>query len=336
MGFATTAINRTLDIGRSFEQFDLEASWQGFIGLKVLPHINVQIQAASFGEITLGSMLRDGDTTRGNRGNYNRGNWDFGDTPYVCVEHGWEEPVDRRMAAIYKNFFDAEMISAKKARDAVLRAYEKRVAAAIFSTATWTQQGSLATALTTAGALGAPVANKWSSVANATPQADVNQGCQIVYNNSGIRPNALVVDWTTYKCLQLVAAVQNLIKYDGMDDPKSITPNMLAALFDLEYVLIAGGRFNSAQEGQTASLSSIWANSMAWLGRIASTSGDAADITEPCVGRTIHYAEDGSDIGGVVESYYEEQSRAQIIRCRMDTAELVIYPQVGFLFTNIQ
>lgn len=102
----SVAISRTLDIGRSFEQFDLEASQNGFIGLKMFPPVNVGIQAAAYGRIKLDSLLRGGDTKRGPRGSYSRGSWDFDDDTYATKEHGWEEPVDQRNAKIYKNFFE--------------------------------------------------------------------------------------------------------------------------------------------------------------------------------------------------------------------------------------
>lgn len=321
----TAAVNRTLDIGNSFEQFDLDASRNGFIGLKVFPHLNVGIVAASYGRIKLEELLKNGDTMRGPRGNYNRGNWNFDTDSYACKENGWEESVDQRSMNIYKNFFDAEKVAAKKARDIVLRNYEKRVAAKVNDTALWT-----GASLTTT------VSNRWSDATNATPQNDVNAAVRKVYDNSGLRANALIIDWSTYKYLQLSAQIQALIKYSGVDDPKNINEKILASVFDLDHVFVAGARYNSANEGQTRSLSAAWDKTMAMVCRVAQTSGDAADIVEPCIGRTLHYAEDGSDIGGVVESYYEEQSRAQIIRCRMDTDEKVTYKEAGHLLTNIQ
>lgn len=319
------AVNRTLDIGNSFEQFDLESSQKGFIALKVFPHINVQIQAASYGRIKLDSLLRGGDTRRTSRGGYNRGSWDFDTDSYACNENGWEEPVDKRNATIYKNFFDAEMVSAKKSRDVVLRNYEKRVATKVMDTTVWTG-ASLTTAVT----------NHWSDATNGTPQNDVNAAVQKVYANSGLLANALVIDWSTYKALQLSSQIQSLIKYSGKDDPKNITLDAMAAVFDIEYVLVAGARYNSANENATAVLTAAWSKTMAMVCRIATTSGDTADIVEPCIGRTMHYAEDGSDIGGVVESYWEEQSRSTIIRTRMDTDEKVTYKEAGHLLTNIQ
>jgi hypothetical protein len=59
------------------------------------------------------------------------------------------------------------------------------------------------------------------------------------------------------------------------------------------------------------------------------------DMREPCIGRTFHWSEDGSLIGGAIEEYWEEQSRSNIIRVRHDTDEVIMYPQAGHLLSNV-
>jgi hypothetical protein len=61
----------------------------------------------------------------------------------------------------------------------------------------------------------------------------------------------------------------------------------------------------------------------------------SGDIREPCIGRTFHWAQDGSSIGGTVEQYREEQTRSNVIRVRHDVDELIILPAAGHLLANI-
>jgi hypothetical protein len=58
-------------------------------------------------------------------------------------------------------------------------------------------------------------------------------------------------------------------------------------------------------------------------------------MREPCIGRTFHWSEDGSQVGGAVEEYYSDEVRADIIRVRHDTDEVIMYPQAGHLLSNI-
>ena len=62
---------------------------------------------------------------------------------------------------------------------------------------------------------------------------------------------------------------------------------------------------------------------------------ETGDMREPCVGRTFHWAADGSVIGGLVEEYYSDDVRARVIRVRHDTDEVIMYPQAGHLLSNI-
>jgi hypothetical protein len=106
---------------------------------------------------------------------------------------------------------------------------------------------------------------------------------------------------------------------------------MLARVFDLEYVIVAGTSRNSAKEGQTATPVQIWSSEYAMVAKIATS----ADMREPCIGRTFHWAQDGSSIGGTVESYREEAIRGDVIRVRHDVDEVILYPEAGHLLSNV-
>jgi hypothetical protein len=106
---------------------------------------------------------------------------------------------------------------------------------------------------------------------------------------------------------------------------------MLAQVFDLDYVIVAGSSKNSAVEGQAPTPTQIWSDEYAMVCKVATSN----DMREPCIGRTFHWSEDGSSIGGSIEEYYEEQSRSKIIRVRHDVDEVVMYLQAGHLLSNV-
>jgi hypothetical protein len=66
-------------------------------------------------------------------------------------------------------------------------------------------------------------------------------------------PDTMVLPWKDYKNLRNCAQIIDKIKYSGRDDPKNVTAQMLAAIFDIEQVLVADAQYNSANEGQAAS-----------------------------------------------------------------------------------
>ena len=106
---------------------------------------------------------------------------------------------------------------------------------------------------------------------------------------------------------------------------------MLSAVFDLPNIIVAGTSKNGAKEGQAASPTQIWSGEYAMVCKIAS----GPDMRDPCIGRTFHWSQDGSSIGGTVESYRDETVRGDVIRVRHQVAEVVLYPEAGHLLSNV-
>jgi len=307
---------------QSLEQFNLAQDRLGFIGQRVLPVIDVQLVAGPFGKIPLEQLLQIKNDTRNPGGGYNRGNWTFTADSYYCQEHGWEEPVDDREAQMYKDYFDAEVVATQRAQDFVLRNAEIRAASLVFDTSVWTGS-SLTTAIST----------PWTNHASATPIADIRAACKKVWDGTGIWPDTLVIDRNNFNDLRLCGDVIDAVQASGAGQTAiqgKFTPAILADVFDLPKILVAGSAKNTANQGQTRSLSSIWSSSYAMVCKTA----DSNDLREPCIGRTFHWSADGSEIGGLVESYRDETKRSNIVRVRMDVHEKIIYKELGHLMSG--
>jgi hypothetical protein len=313
------------DLGGSFEDFDLEMDRLGFIAYRVLPPMEVQRASGTFGRIPLAQLLKNADVVRNSRSGYPRGDWEFEEETFATKEYGFEEPVDNRDEALYADFFDAELVSAEIARDTVLREAEKRVAAMIFNTTTWT-----GAPLTTAVAAG----KEWSNYANATPIDDIEAAVRKVYTGTGMWPNSLIINRLVFRNLRQCDQVLDRIASQGAGSAvkaSDITTSQLAQLFDLPNIIVAGSSKNGAIEGQAASPSQIWDSEYAMVGKIA-TSGN---IKEPCIGRTFHWAQDGSSMGGTMETYDDARLRGSVVRCRHEVHEKVIAAAFGHLISNV-
>lgn len=309
----------------AFFEFDLEMQKRGYIANQVAPVVDVALQADSPGKVPLESLLFQGDTKRTDRGNYNRGSYQFEKFSYATEENGWEEVVDEREMNRYKFLIDAEAIAAARAMDVVLRNQEQRVASLLFNATTW-NGASLTTAIT----------NEWDSnhKTNAVPIDDVEGAVRKVYEGSGLWANALIINRKVFRNLRNLDTVIDRITSSGAGSPakpSDITPQMLAQVFDLDYVLVAGASKNNNAEGASASPTQIWSDEYAMVCRIATSN----DMREPCIARTFHWSADGSAIGGTIEEYDEPQSRGKVIRVRHDTDEVVMYVQAGHLLSNV-
>ena len=309
------------DLAESFMEFDLEADAAGMVATQVFPIVSVQSQAGNFGKIPLEQLLQERDTKRAPGSGYSRGNFTFQPATYATEEHGAEEPVDDREAKMFAEYFDAEQIAAARAYSAVLRNAEQRVADAVFNATTFSSN-------TTA------VTNEWDDTANATPLTDVEAAVQAIYDASGLWANALVINRKVFRNLRNCTQVIDRINSAGagvISRPTDITAQMLAEVFDLENIIVAGTSKNGAKEGQAASPTQIWSGEYAMVCKVAT----GADFREPCLGRTFHWGEDGSDPGGTIETYRDETVRGDVVRVRHDVDEVLLYTDAGHLLSNI-
>ena len=307
----------------TFLEFDLQSEDQGYIAADVFPVIDVQSASGNFGKIPLEQLLQQRETRRSPGSGYSRSQWTFTPATYATYEHGAEEPVDDNEAQMYAEYFQAEQISTLRAFSAVLRNAEQRVADAVFNTTTWTGS-SLTTAIT----------HEWDDATNAVPLTDVEAAVQKIYDNSGLWANALIINRKVFRNLRNNDQIIERINASGAGSPSKatdVTTQMLSAVFDLPNIIVAGTSKNGAKEGQSASPTQIWSGEYAMVCKIAS----GPDMRDPCIGRTFHWSQDGSSIGGTVESYRDETVRGDVIRVRHQVAEVVLYPEAGHLLSNV-
>lgn len=108
------------------------------------------------------------------------------------------------------------------------------------------------------GVAGPPTAGQvyqWSDGANSDPFSDVSDGQTTILQNTGQEANTLAISWSVYQALRKHPLVIDRVKYTMQADAKAITPELLAAAFDVERVCVAKSTYNTAAEGATGSYS---------------------------------------------------------------------------------
>lgn len=313
------------DLSGSLEEFDLAMDREGFIANRVAMPIEVASQAGTFGKLPIEELLRNAVTRRAPGAPYSRSSAKFLPATYATEEHGHEGVVDDREAKMYAEYVDAEAVEAMVAQDVVLRALELRVAAMLFNATTWT-----GAALTTG------ITNEWDKnhASDAVPIQDVQDAMFKVYDNSGLKPNALIINWKVFQRLRLLDQIQDAVASSGAGDSvlqNRISAQQIAQALGIDEVIVAGASQNTAKEGQNAVVAQAWSEEYAMVAKVAKT----PNHKEPCVARIFHWGDDGSSIGAAMETYREEGVRGEIVRARMDTAEFVMYTQAAHLLSNV-
>jgi hypothetical protein len=292
------------DLGQVVTETASQASELGFIAPVVMPYFSVTEQSGVYPVIPAKALFNIVDTKRGPKGNYNRSVENFESGIYATSENGLEMPIDERFKNIYKSMFDMEAAVANILMGKIQRAYEVRVASKIMNTSNYPH---------------VDVSKKWTDV-TADVKADVDTSKEVM-RKKGVPPNLLVISWTTFLNIKKTTMVKDAIKYIFPDTAKSgaITKEHLEAYLEID-IEVAGALQNSAKKGANASLADIWSSDYAMLCRVAAP---GSDISEPSVGRTLIWNEGASE-DFVVEEYYEDQVRANILRVRHDTDEALL------------
>lgn len=308
------------DLASSFEEFDLAMNMRGFIAQRVMPVMNVASQAGTFGKIPIEELLKNKSVDRAPGGGYNRSNMKFTTASYATVERGSEEAIDDREAQMYADYIDAEIVAAMRAYNDVLMTQEQRVAALLFNATTYASYKT-------------DITHEWDDATNATPIVNVEAAVRGVYDETGIWPDTLIMNRKVFRNLRNCDEIIDRLKYQGFQDVRAgnITEQALSQVFDLPKIIVAGSTKNTANEGQSASLSQVWSDEYAMVCKTATGN----DMKEPCIGRTFHWSEDGSQPLGTVETYRDESVRSDIVRVRHDTDEQLLYVQMGHLLTNV-
>lgn len=321
---ANTTVQAQLrpELGASLMEWDNEAAERGMVASLLMRPKAVPVQNGYVGVVSLEEMMKDSVVTdRASNGGYSRSDTKFTNFSFSTAEYGHEEVVSDRDARLYSMYLDAEIAAASRIRGILMRRLEKEVLDALGSTSTFANAG--------AGAV-------WTA-AGTDVLTDVRTNMLAVRDACGMEPDTLVIGMKVFRALLQNTAIIERMKYWGGDDPKvgSMRANsgLLARALGIDRVVVAGMMRNSAEEGQSASLASIWDETKAGFYVTAKTD----DIKEPCIGRNFIWTQDGANPDGSVlfESYREERERGNVIRGRHESGVKVFYAECGRILTAV-
>ena len=307
------------DLGAIAYEYSEAASELGYIAGELMPIFETTLQTGTYPVIPLEAFLKIQETERAPRGNYNRSDYQFKDGSYVCKDRGWEELLDDSEAAMYRRFFDAEEVAAKRAVDVILRSREYRVAAKLMNTSNITGTSNVSIA--------------WNTSATATPRKDVTTAKTAMRAASGLAPNVLAMAKAVFDAVMLTKEIMDAFRYTNPIEVggEEAQRRLLAQYFGVDRILVGNAIKDGAKKGQSAVIADIWDDEYVLLAKV-STGGP--DLREPCIGRTFLWTEDSPNML-VTEQYREEKARSTVYRVRNNVDEAFIFQKAGYLLGNI-
>lgn len=221
-----------------------------FVAGRVFPPIPVNKQSDRYFIFDKGDLMRDEAMPRA-PGKESAGmDYDIDNTPtYSCEKYALHKDVDDDTVANSDSPLRPEQDAAEILTDKLLMKRDKLFVDAFFKTGVWDTDWD--------GVASGPVANQflqWDAD-GADPLADIANANEAIGALTGFDANVLVLGKSVYNALRNCPAVIDRIKYT---ERGIITSDILAALFDVEEVIVAGGVTNTAKKGATDVIARIF------------------------------------------------------------------------------
>jgi len=272
-----------------------------FVGRQLFPVFNSPEQSSDYYVFDKENMLNVPTEIRRAPGSpYRRSLMTLSDDSFATKNYGVEEPVDDSEYDKYASRLNADKAAINRALNIVLINHEIRVHEKATSISPTSSPGT-----------------KWDA-GSSDPIGDINAAREVIHDGCGMDPNTLCIGRDVYNVLCEHPDVLDKIKHTQRG---VITADLLAAVFKVDRVLVAGVVRNTAAEGQALSVSKIWGDDV-----ILAHVNSAQDLKVPNFGRTFSWsAAQGSGPGGVaVESYREESVSSNVHRAKQFTDEKLV------------
>lgn len=228
---------------------------ENFVASRVFPNIPVSKQSDRYYVYDRGDFNRDEMKERAPGTESAGGSYKLDSTPtYYCTQYSFHKDIPDQVRANADAALNPDREATGFVTTKALIRREKAFAATYFTTGKWS--------VDITGVSGTPSTNQvkqWNDAA-ANPIEDVRLGKRYIAERTGFEPNKLVLGRAVYDTLVDHPDIIDRVKYgqSGVGGPARVTKANLAALFEVDEILVMNAIENTAKEGQ--------ANSHAFIG----------------------------------------------------------------------
>jgi hypothetical protein len=295
-----------------------------FVAARVFPVVSVQKQSDRYWTFDRHAWNRDEMAERAPSTESAGGGWTVDSTPsYYAPVYALHKDVDDQVRANSDPQVNPDAVATQYLTQKALIKRDRLWATKYFATSIWTTDidGVDATP-------GAGETLRWN-VAGSTPIEDVSAGRLAVEESTGFIPNVLVVSPHVLEELKNHASILDRIKYTqrGM-----VALDLLAALFEVDEVVVPRGIYTSQAEGATGTGSYI-------VGKHALLAyrSDSPSLMTPSAGYTFSwngYLGAGGD-GNRVSSFRMDPIRSDRVELEMSFDQKLVAADLGYFFNTI-
>jgi hypothetical protein len=218
---------------------------RNFIATQAFPIVSVEHATDKFYTYTKADWFRDEAKERADGTESAGSGYGLTTDSYTCKVFSMHKDIGYQTRANVDPGIDLDRDATRFVSQRIMLKVEKEWTSAYFTTGKWANDVT--------------PANLWSDYTNSDPVEDVETGKATILENTGFEANTLILGYHTYRRLRNHPDIIERVKYTmaGGATTRQITPDLLAAVFDIDRVLIAKGVENTAVEGETASYSFV-------------------------------------------------------------------------------
>lgn len=248
-----------------------------YIADKVFPMVPVQHQTDQYFVWSKDDFFRDEAQVRADATESAGSGMNLKTQSYSAKVYALHKDIGPQVRANADPAVDIDVTTAQVLMQKLLIKRDRIFATKFMGTGLW----SVDNVGTSGGTPGSTTPAFWNDDANGDPFTDVAAAQTSILLNTGRMPNRLVLAWPVYQALRKHPLVIDRIKYTMQADAKTITPELLAAAFDIEKVVVAKAVYNSAQEGVAGSYSFVVGKNA-----LLCYAPDSPGLMEPAAGYT--------------------------------------------------
>ena len=218
-----------------------------FVADKVFPLVPVDKQTDIFWLYTKADWFRDEATQRAAATESAGGGYSVDSTnTYSCKVFAFHKDVPDQVRSNADAALDMDRDATLFITQRLLLRREREWTSSYMGAGKW--------GTTVTGTASSPVAGStfvfWDDYANSDPINDIKVGRMKVKKNTGFRPNTLVLGEEAFESLRNHPDIVDRYKYTNS---QVVTSDMIARLFEVYRILIAGAVYNTTVEGAVAS-----------------------------------------------------------------------------------
>lgn len=287
-----------------------------FIASQVFPNISVQKQSDKYFTYTKNDWFRDEAQVRADGTESVGSGYGVSTASYSCDVYAFHKDIGDQARKNSDNPLSPDQDATRFVTQRMLVRKEVQWVSDYFTTGVWGTDKVGATDFT-----------KWSDYAGSNPIDDMEAGKETILSNTGFMPNTLVMGYQVFRQLKNHPDIIDRIKYTSS---QTVTPDLLARMFEVDRVLVSTAIKATNLEGETAAYAFTHGKN-AWLGYVAPNPG----LLTPSAGYTFAWTEvsDGMNQNVGISKFRIPELRADRIEAQMAWDNKVVATDLGYFFS---